>query len=782
MLGIKQEFNFSPSVLAKDLLAGTIVFLVALPLCLGIAIASDADPIAGLISGIVGGMVIGLASGSATSVSGPAAGLTAIVAAQISGLGSYETFLTAVVLAGAIQIGFGLLKAGALSAFFPSSVIKGLLAAIGVILLFKQFPLLFGYSKDMGLEFGHAEALEDYEKHPHSVEDFSHPVGDIIVSFYRAMGDLIRHEEGFQLGAIAVGLFSLAFLIAWDKIPELKKSLVPAPLLVVVLGSVLGWFLVKFGGNWVITPQQLVDVPRADSVSQFFGMLKRPDFTQLTNMSVYVGAVTIAVVASLETLLNLDAVDKLDKKQRSSPPNRELFAQGLGNMAAGMLGGIPVTSVIIRGSVNVNAGAETKLSGLFHGILLLGCVLLIPQVLQMIPLSCLAAILLLTGYKLASPALFKQMWSEGRYQLMPFLFTLVAIVLTDLLVGICIGLILSLLFILNSNLRRPVRRIHEKHIDGDLMHIELGNQVSFLNRASLDNALREVPSGGRLLLDARRTDYIDPDVLSLIREFRDKVAPVHRIQVQLVGFKSRYNFLDTFDSVDFSSLESREKLSPDQVKQVLIHGNRRYVEGHPLDRALLRNIAPPLGSKAIAAIVTGIDSQTPVELLFDLGLGDAYVVRVPGVAVGTRSLGGIEYAVSFGGARLVVVLAHVDQDLLALAIKNACSPENLAQIAGCEHLEEVLERIADSIDRSQATQFDQWTEESQQRFLKDLTLKHISNTVQQLIKESEAIEQWVRNGNIQLVGAIYEPKTGIVEFLNTGTINHISTSELKGVR
>lgn len=769
MFDFHERFSFSPSVLSKDLLAGTIVFLVAMPLCLGIAIASDADPIAGLISGIVGGIVTGLVSGSATSVSGPAAGLTAIVAAQIAGLGTYETFLTAVVLAGAIQIGFGLLRAGALSAFFPSSVIKGLLAAIGIILIFKQFPLLLGYSKDMGLEFGHAEALEDYEKHPHSMEDYSHPVGDIIVSFYRAIDDLLRHEEGFQYGAITVGLFSLVFLILWDKMPLFKKSLIPAPLLVVILGSTLGWLLAKFGGNWGITAQQLVDVPRADSISDFFGMLKRPDFTQLTNISVYVGAMTIAVVASLETLLNLDAVDKLDKKKRVSPANRELFAQGLGNMTAGFLGGIPVTSVIIRGSVNVNAGSETKLSAVFHGILLLACVLLIPQVLQMIPLSCLAAILLLTGYKLASPALFRQMWDEGRYQFMPFLFTLVAIVLTDLLVGICIGLILSLLFILNSNLRRPVRRIHEKHIDGDLMHIELGNQVSFLNRASLDKALREVPCGGRLVLDARRTDYIDPDVLSLIREFHDKVAPVRKIQVQMIGFKTKYHFLELVDHVDFSSLESRDKLSPDQVMQVLIHGNRRYVEGHPLDRALLRNIAPPVGAKSIAVIVTGVDSQTPVELLFDLGLGDAYVVRVPGIAVDTRSLGGIEYAVSAGGARLVVVLGHVDQGLLTLAIRNACSSDNHAQIAGCAHLQQVLDQIGLSIDPSQASYFTQWSTEVQQDYLKELTLKHISKTVKQLVSESSAIEQWVQAGEIELVGALYESSSGIVQFLRNPT-------------
>jgi carbonic anhydrase/SulP family sulfate permease len=429
----------------------------------------------------------------------------------------------------------------------------------------------------MGLLFGHAEALKDFEQHPDAVVDRTHAVGDIIISFYSAMKDVFSFDSGMQLGSIAVGVFSLALLITWDKIPKLKKSLVPAPLLVVIFGALLGWALSRLGGNWVITPQQLVDVPGDGTVGGFVALIRTPDFSQLANAGVYIGGLTIAVVASLESLLNLDAVDKLDKKQRVSPPNQELFAQGIGNVAAGMLGGIPVTSVVIRGSVNVNAGSETKLSAIFHGALLLACVVLIPQVLRMIPLSCLAAILLLTGFKLASPALFKQMASEGRYQFLPFIITVVAIVLTDLLIGICIGMILSVLFILNSNLRRPVRKIREKHIDGDLLHIELSDQVSFLNKASLEAALREAPRGSRLLLDARRTDYIDPDVLSLIRDFHDKTAPAFNITMQMVGFRRKYRFSDKDDAVDYSIQEAREKLTADQVLEILLAGNKRYV-------------------------------------------------------------------------------------------------------------------------------------------------------------------------------------------------------------
>jgi len=757
--------KLDPKKIAQDFVSSVIVFLVALPLCLGIAIASDADPIAGLISGIVGGIVVGIFSGSHTSVSGPTAGQTAIVAAQIANLRTYETFLLALVLGGVIQVGFGLLKAGALSAFFPSSVIKGLLAAIGIILIFKQFPLLFGYTRDMGVSFGHAEALKDYELHPHPPVDHSHPVGDIIVSFFKTMQELIKHEDGWQYGAITIGFFSFVLLSVWDKIPKLKKSLVPAPLLVIILGSLLGWGLSKLGGNWLLSPQQLVDVPTAESIAGFASLLRFPDFSQLANSSVYISAITVAVVASLETLLTLDAVDKLDRRQRMSPPNRELFAQGIGNITAGLLGGIPVTSVIIRGTVNVDAGSQTKLSAIFHGILLLVCVLLIPHVLRTIPLACLAAILVMTGFKLASPTLFKQMASEGRYQFLPFILTLVAIVLTDLLVGICIGMLVSVVFVLNSNLRRPVRKIKERLTDGDLLHIELSDQVSFLNKASLEAALREAPRGSRLLLDARRTDYIDPDVLSLIREFKEKTAPAFNISMQLVGFRDKYKFSDKEDTVDFSTLEGREKLTPEQVLEILKAGNKRFVEGRPLDRSLMKSrVANGKPSSAIAAIVSGIDSQTPIEIIFDLGLGETFVIRMPGFVLGQHAIGGVEYAVSVGGAKVVVVMGNADSSILTLATQNACSPDNKAGLAGCASLAEVLEQIAASIDTQQARVFPQMSTKQRAEYLSEFAQRNVNRMAQQLVNESPALSRLVQSGQVQIVSAMFDQSNGAVQF------------------
>ena len=331
----------------------------------------------------------------------------------------------------------------------------------------------------------------------------------------------------------------------------------------VLLGVGLSLLFRRLGGPWVIEPSHLVQVPVADSLAGFLGFLQSPDFSQWSNPAVYTAGVTIAAVASLETLLNLEAVDKIDPQQRTSPPSRELLAQGIGNVVAGLIGGLPITSVIVRSSVNINAGRQTKLADdrsrrLAAGQRRAAC----PTWLNMIPLSCLAAILLVTGVKLASPALVRQMWNEGRYQFIPFAVTVVAIVLTDLLIGILIGLAVSIGFILNSNLRRPLRRIVEKHLGGDVLHIELANQVSFLNRAVLARALDEVPRGGHVLLDAQRTDYIDPDVLDLIRDFKEQTAPARGVEVSLLGFRSKYQLEDQIQYVDYSTRELQAAAHP----------------------------------------------------------------------------------------------------------------------------------------------------------------------------------------------------------------------------
>lgn len=361
--------GISAGTLFADVKSGLVVFFVALPLCLGIALASGAPLLSGLLAGIVGGIVVGLFSGSHTSVSGPAAGLTAVVAAQILSLGSFSAFLMAVILAGFMQIGLGVAKGWFIAAFFPSSVIKGLLAAIGVIVILKQIPHLVGHDVDPEGEMSFFQP------------DFETTFSELLVMF----GD-------FQLGAAIVGLASVALLALWDNWKPLKTSLFPAPVAVVLFGITMGLWFEQLGEPWLIKPSHLVQVPVAGDMTEFFGLLPRPDFSQWMNPAIYTAGLTLAVVASLETLITIKAVDRLDRQQRTSPPNQELFAQGIGNVACGLIGGLPITSVIIRGSVNVNAGGKTKRATIIHGTLLLVSVLLIPAWLNTIPLSCLAAI------------------------------------------------------------------------------------------------------------------------------------------------------------------------------------------------------------------------------------------------------------------------------------------------------------------------------------------------------------------------------------------------------
>jgi carbonic anhydrase/SulP family sulfate permease len=495
----------------RDITAGIVVFLVALPLCLGVALASNAPLFSGLLAGIIGGIVVGFLSGSQSSVSGPAAGLTAVVAMQIVSLGSFQAFLLALAIAGAIQVALGVAKLGIIAEFIPSSVIKGLLAAIGVILIMKQLPVVVGYrSAAVGTDGWNFSTFLDQ----------------------------------FHLGSVIIGIVSVVVLEIWSHSPVLKKTQIPSPLIVVLLGVGMSSVFRLFEGRIALDASLLVQVPGAASIQEFFGFLQLPDFTQLAKPVIYTSAFTIAVVASLETLLNLEAVDKIDPQKRLSPPNRELIAQGIGNSISGLIGGLPITSVIVRSSVNLNAGGRTKLATIAHGVLLLVSVLLLPTWLNQIPLSCLAAILVTTGYKLANPALVKKKWGKGYSQFLPFIVTVVAIVATDLLMGVLIGLGVAIFFILYSNLKTPVRQTIKHTASGDVVQIELPNQVSFLNRASLTYALHQVPRGGHVVLDARSTHYIDPDVIEMIRDFKELTDPPYDVHVSLLGFNGKYGFED----------------------------------------------------------------------------------------------------------------------------------------------------------------------------------------------------------------------------------------------
>ena len=737
--------NNSPSsTVQRDLAAGLVVFLVALPLCLGVALASGAPLFSGVLAGIIGGILVGVISGSQTSVSGPAAGLTAIVAAQILSLGSFPAFLLAVVLAGVIQIGLGLARAGFVAAFFPTSVIKGLLAAIGVILILKQIPHVFGHDPDPEGDWAFLQP-----DHENTVSELARIFGD------------------FHPGAATIGLLSIVLLIVWDKWKPLKKSVVPAPLIVVLLGVGVSLLFQKLGAPWYIEPSHLVQVPVSESLAGFFDFLQLPDFSQWSNPAIYLAALTIAAVASLETLLNLEAVDKIDPQQRSSPASRELLAQGIGNVTAGLIGGLPVTSVVVRSSVNIHAGGKTKLSTVVHGVLLLVSVVFLPVWLNMIPLSCLAAILLVTGVKLISPSLVMQMWKKGRYQFVPFALTVVAIVLTDLLVGVLIGLAVSIGFILNSNMRRPLRRCVEKHLGGEVLHIELANQVSFLNRAALSKVLNDVPRGGNVLLDAQNTDYIDPDVLDLLRNFKEQTGPARGVAVSLVGFRSKYQLVDQINYVDYSTRELQSALTPPQVLQILKDGHERFRTGQRLTRNFGRQVdASADGQHPLAVVLSCIDSRTPAELIFDLGMGDIFSVRIAGNITSRKVLGSVEYACAVAGAKLILVMGHTQCGAMTAAVDLIGEAQTPAEATGCQHLGHIVGEIQKSTDLAACRRAGLLSAADKQSFVDGLARRNVLQVVQRLREQSMTLDRLVRAERIAIVGAMYDVVTGEIEFLH----------------
>lgn len=507
-----------------DILSGLVVFLVALPLCLGIALASGAPLFAGIISGIIGGIVVGFLSNSELSVSGPAAGLTAIVLVAISTLGSFETFLLAVALAGLMQLALGFAKAGTISNYFPSNVIEGMLAAIGVIIILKQLPHAIGYDKDNEGDFFFIE------------KDTGH-------NTFSAIIDAINY---MHLGAVLITIISLAILIAWTKVAFLKNlKAVPGALVAVIVGVLLNEIFKSTGSNLAISQEHLVSLPIPASFADFFGQFSRPNFSAITNPNVWVVAATIAAVASIETLLCIEAADKMDSLKRFTDTNTELKAQGVGNLISGLIGGLPMTSVIVRTSANINSGARTKISAIAHGIFLLVAVIAIPTILNKIPLACLAAVLLMTGWKLANPSVFKHMWDNGKFQFYPFIITVLAVVFTDLLKGVAIGLVVSIFFILRGNMKLAYFFKKEEHHTGETIHIDLAQEVSFLNKAAIKQTLRHLPAESKVVINAANTVYIDHDVLELIRDFVNSGSKEKDIDISLVGFKEAYKLENT---------------------------------------------------------------------------------------------------------------------------------------------------------------------------------------------------------------------------------------------
>ncbi len=510
MLGTRVSafLKLSKRDLKYDFPSSVVVFLVALPLCLGIAMASGAPLFAGILTGVIGGIVVAGISKSPLSVSGPAAGLTVVVLGAIEKLGAYETFLLAVFIAGLLQLILGIIKAGLIGNYFPSAVILGMLAAIGVTIILKQLPLAFGMTEAHAFEIDNGGGIAAF--------------GDTVLS-------------AVNWGATLICILSLVLLIYWPKIKGARR--IPAPLVVVVL-AVLAGFLFQ-GTDLQLTSKHYVQIPVVSSFQEFTGLFVFPDFTQIGNKQVWIVAVTIAIIASLETLLSIEAIDKLDPFKRNTPTNRELIAQGVGNIASGALGGLPMTSVIVRSSANVQAGGRSRQSAMLHGVWLLLALLAVPMVINLIPLSCLAAILLHTGYKLADPTLFKRMFRKGLDQFVPFAVTVIAVVFTDLLMGVGIGIMVAIFYIIRTNMQNAFQMETNEQNGKKTVIITLAEEVSFLNKVPIQQMLYSLPKSiDRIQIDGKQSKFIDKDVIDVLKDFELNAASKGiDIQLQSIQYK-----------------------------------------------------------------------------------------------------------------------------------------------------------------------------------------------------------------------------------------------------
>ena len=713
--------------LKNDLPASVVVFLIALPLCLGVALASGAPLLSGVISGIIGGIVVGFLSQSRTSVSGPSPGLAAVVLSAITQLGSFEIFLLAVVIAGVFQLMIGIAKGGFIANYIPSDVIKGLLAAIGIILILKQIPHVVGFDID--------------------------PEGDF--SFLQRDGkntfsELLSVFNYFSWGAIIISLISILVMTYWDKTQMKKIKFFPSSLLVVILGVAFNALFQKFFPSMALRSEHLVTIPKFEGINSFITL---PSFGSIGNYQVWIVAFTIAIVASLETLLNLEAAENIDPHKRQASPNRELVAQGIGNIFSGVIGGFPITSVIVRSSVNINAGAESKLSTVLHGVFLLVSVVLLGPVLNLIPLASLACILLLTGYKLAKVSLFKDMYSKGSNQFIPFVTVVLAIVFTDLLTGVLIGLAVSILYILKSNFKNPFVLQKETLQIGETMRLELPNQVSFLNKASIKDTLWSVPNNSKVIIDATYSDYIDSDVLEIIGDFRDTITKEKEIKLNLIGLKKYYQLEDRIQFLNVLDKESQQRLKPNEILEILKSGNKRFVDGNLTEKYLKHQVnATSFGQNPFAIILSCIDSRTPTEHIFDLGIGDVFSIRIAGNILNEDILGSMEFGIHKIGVKLVVVLGHTNCG----AIVGACNHVKLGNLTA------LLDKLKPAIENEKTIIENR--DGSNNTFVNKVAEQNVLYTIERMRNESELIAELETAGKIKIVGGLYDVETGKVKF------------------
>lgn len=724
----KNSFGFRAS-LRHDFPAGVVVFLVAVPLSLGIALASGAPLFSGLIAGIIGGIVVAGLSGSSVGISGPAAGIAIIAHAAILELG-FEAFLLSVVIAGFVQVMMGRLGAGIVGYYFPSAVITGMLTGIGIIIFLKQIPHAFGYDVDYEGDMSFAQSDQ-----------------------YTTVTELAHMVDYISPGAIVISIASLAVLLLWES-PFIKKyrfsQWIHGALAAVLTGVALNHFLQAMFPDMALSGNHLVGLPEVERTSELIAHLTLPDFSQITNPSVYKAGFTLAMVASLETLLCAEAVDKLDPYKRVTPNNRELKAQGIGNICSGLLGGIPIAQVIVRSSANIQSGGRTKTAAFIHGTLLLIAVISIPDLLNQIPLASLAAVLLVIGYKMADLSRFKTMYQTGTYHFLPFIATVIGLIFTDMLTGITIGMSIALFFILLENLKIGFYLHQEQKANKHF--ITLSENVSFLNKANILQLLDHLPENSEVVIDATGSKYIDFDVYEIIQNFK---AEADRKKINLIIENLRgYGILEPVGKTRPYDKEAQQALTPADVLEILKAGNQRFVYNLKANRNLLEQVNETIeGQFPFAIILSCIDSRTSAELIFDQGLGDIFSVRVAGNVINDDILGSMEFACKLAGSKLIVVLGHSHCG----AVKGACAGAKL------DHLTGLLDKIQPALDSVNSGRLARISNPDD-TLIEHVAERNVEIMVEQIRQQSPILNTMANDGKIGIIGGMYNIENGKVTF------------------
>ncbi|GEO19811.1 bifunctional SulP family inorganic anion transporter/carbonic anhydrase [Cyclobacterium qasimii] len=721
-----QKLSYNPS---KDIPSGIVVFLVALPLCLGIALASGAPLISGLISGMIGGIVVGLMSRSHTSVSGPAASLSAVVLVAIQLLGSFQVFLLALLIGGLIQIILGLLKAGRIADYIPTNIIKGLLAAIGLILVFSQLPYALGVELDKS-------RLLNYSQ-------------DVFTGLQERILLVITSMEP---GAILLSLISLGIMIFWDKTPLKHLKLFPPSLFVVILGVVLNQLFKIFIPSLFLDGVHLVNIPE---ISHFGSLFTFPDFTAINDRKVWTYAFTIAIIGSIATLLNLEATDNLDPHKRRSPPNQELVAQGIGNTLSGLLGGIPITSVIVRSSVNIEAGAESKLSTLIHGLLLMVSVLFLSNIINLIPLASLAAILLLVGYKLTSFHIIRQMYKKGWVQFLPFAVTVIAILITDVLLGVMIGSAVSVFFLLRSNFHNPyyIEATNPTN-KNKTVRLELSNEVSFLNKPAIKSTLWNLPKGTKVIIDASFSSYIEPDILEIFEDYKHTFAKENNIEFNIIGLGDNYSPKKII-KIDRKNSQDRNDLkSPQKILDFLTEGNKRYIDGDLVSRRFQnKKLKDFIKDAPLAVVVNCIDMREPLNMLMNTGIGDLIPLKVAANILDTHLIETIEISCRKQHAKLILIMGNTPNKLIAASLKNIVASPNAPEstLLAPSLKAKIFEPKDISLDN-----LEEWSDR--------LVRWNLEYSKALILASNPYLNSEIKKGNIGLCSALFNRQTGRIEF------------------